>query len=438
MSESGKSMDVNRAVSFRGWREALVGAPGEDFMVPEILAYLRYCRDNRRPASVACALGYFVHIEDGLCFGGDPEAVERAKAALRWFFKSAPREDETGGGRVLRGSGGRQSEPPLAASDLGKEEWEKALVRACRERHFLWRTEECYRRWAKRFADYLSPDSPYKADGGRVAAFLSMLAVEQRCSPSTQKQALNALVFFMKEGLRLEPGKLDYKRAGFRKTAPTVLARSECTALFSALEGTHRLMARLMYGAGLRLMELLRLRIKDVDTVRGQIVVRAGKGGKDRVTVLARSLVADLEVHRKRLEALWEEDRQKGLGGVWLPEGLERKYPKAGIDLRWQWFFPSRSLSKDPASRVLRRHHLSDNAFQSAIKAAAHKAGLYKRVTPHCLRHSFATHLLESGTDIRTVQDLLGHQKIETTQIYLHVMQKPGVGVTSPLDGGKL
>ena len=189
-----------------------------------------------------------------------------------------------------------------------------------------------------------------------------------------------------------------------------------------------------MYGSGLRLTELIGLRVKDVDLERLQVLVRSGKGGKDRVTVLPESLVDRLRSHRERLRELYAEDQRDGVPGVWLPEGLERKYPKAGQSWEWQWFFPSRQLMTDPRSGIRRRHHVLDATFQNAIRQAARKAALHKRVTPHVLRHSFATHLLESGSDIRTVQELLGHQNVVTTQIYTHVMREPGLGVKSPLD----
>jgi integron integrase len=193
-------------------------------------------------------------------------------------------------------------------------------------------------------------------------------------------------------------------------------------------------MAELMYGSGLRLMELLRLRVQHLDVERGQIKVAGGKGDKDRVTVLPEALVAALAEHLTRLKSLYAEDRAAGLAGVWLPEGLDRKYPKAGERWNWQWVFPSRETSIDPATKVRRRHHVIDSTFQNNVRWAAERAGLDKRVTPHVLRHSFATHLLESGTDIRTLQDLLGHENVATTQIYTHVMAKPGMGVRSPLD----
>ena len=239
----------------------------------------------------------------------------------------------------------------------------------------------------------------------------------------------------MQEALRIDLGEMAFARARPRRKIPVVLSRNEIEQLLDALSPGYRLMAEMMYGAGLRLMELLRLRVHHLDLERGQVQVYAGKGGKDRVTVLPESLRPRLEIHLDRLRGLLADDRQAGLPGVWLPEGLARKYQRAGEQWTWQWLWPSRSVMRDPESGMQRRHHILDGTFQNAIRAAADKAGLTKRVTPHVLRHSFATHLLESGTDIRTVQELLGHSKLETTQIYTHVMQKPGLGVKSPLDG---
>lgn len=268
-----------------------------------------------------------------------------------------------------------------------------------------------------------------------VSAFLTSLAVNQRASASSQRQALNALVFLIQEGFGRELGELNFTRARPGTRVPVVLTRDECRRLFQELPGTSRLMAETMYGSGLRLMELLRLRIHHLDFDRGQVQVRGGKGDKDRITILPQSIVPALKLHIERLRTLYRTDREAGMAGVWLPEGLSRKYPRSGEKWEWQWVFPSASPSRDPASGAVRRHHAVDMTFQRAISRAAATARLDKRVSPHVLRHSFATHLLESGTDIRTVQDLLGHSSVETTQIYTHVMQRPGVGVRSPLDG---
>jgi len=324
--------------------------------------------------------------------------------------------------------------PPMAQNDLGGADWERDLIQALRRKGYLWRTEKTYREWAARFARHLLPRSPYSAEGSDVAVYLSRLAVEHRASASTQKQALNALVFFLQEGLRRNLGEFEFRRARARRRVPTVLSRLECRQLFMQLPGTTRLMAEMMYGGGLRLMELLRLRVHHLDLERGQLKVYGGKGDKDRITVLADSLRDRVREHLERLRPLFEADRAAQLPGVWLPEGLGEKYRRAGETWAWQWLFPSREVAIDPATGERRRHHVLDGTFQNAIRKAAGAAGINKRVTPHVLRHSFATHLLESGADIRTVQELLGHESVETTQIYTHVMQRPGLGVRSPLD----
>lgn len=238
----------------------------------------------------------------------------------------------------------------------------------------------------------------------------------------------------MQEALKRDLGKLDFKRAVQRERVPTVLTPEECRRLFNELEGTTRLMAELAYGSGIRLMELLRLRVQHVDLERRQLTVRGGKGDKDRVTVIPETLVEALGRQLETLRKLHKEDRARGLPAVWLPDGLEKKFKRAGERWEWQWLFPSREASRDSETGIVRRHHTLDGAFQNAVRGAAAKARINKRVTPHVLRHSFATHLLEAGTDIRTVQELLGHSSVETTQIYTHVMRKPGIGVRSPLD----
>lgn len=288
--------------------------------------------------------------------------------------------------------------------------------------------------WGRRFAAFIRPRTPEIAGPDEVSAFLSSLAVRQRASASSQRQALNALVFLIQEGFRRELGDLNFRRSLPGTRIPVVMTREECAHLFAAMDGTPRLMAETMYGAGLRLMELLRLRIHHLDFAHGQIQVRGGKGDKDRITVLPGRLAPALQAQIERLRILHERDRASGLAGVWLPEGLARKYQRAGERWEWQWVFPAERPSRDPATGIVRRHHVVDQTFQRLIRHAAGVARIDKRVTPHVLRHSFATHLLESGTDIRTLQDLLGHQSVETTQIYTHVMQKPGLGVRSPLD----
>jgi site-specific recombinase XerD len=293
-------------------------------------------------------------------------------------------------------------------------------------------------------------------------AFLNHLANVENVAAGTQNQALNALSFLYAQVLRIDLGDLgEFLAASKRRRVPVVLSKEEVQRLLSSLEGTYQLMGRVLYGTGIRLMELLRLRVQDVDFARNQIIVRGGKGDKDRVTVLPEALRASLQDHLKRVRLLWEQDVREGFGEVYLPEGLARKYPKAAKEWGWQWVFPSRSrsvdprgeLSVDPESRglgstesrptgkaerqlrpTMRRHHVQETGLQRAVKSAVRLSGITKAISCHTLRHSFATHLLENGYDIRTVQDLLGHKDVTTTQIYTHVMQKPGLGVRSPLD----
>ncbi len=423
-------------VSFPNWLRVLE----QDFSSIEreryrhaILKFLEYCRLHHTAPCVDLAKEYLSRLPS--------QDANGARLSLRWWFVSSRRQGQKNE-RANTSLSGLASEskvrntklPQLAKEDLGGADWERDLIRAIRRKGFLFRTEMTYREWGAKFASFLAPRSPYSAAGEDIGAFLSDLAVQRRASPATQRQALNALVFLIRDGLGIEPGEIDFKRARPKERIPSVLSRDECSRLFAQLPGTNQLMAELAYGAGLRLMELLRLRVHHLDIERQQLRVLSGKGDKDRVTVLPAKLVAALRGHVDRLRVLFGEDRKQGLPGVWLPEGLSRKYSKAGESWEWQWLFPSREVSRDPVSGLTRRHHLSDNAFQNAVRSASRKAGIDKRVTPHVLRHSFATHLLEAGTDIRTLQELLGHQSVETTQIYLHVIKKPGLGVRSPLD----
>ncbi len=326
------------------------------------------------------------------------------------------------------------------------------LKEVLRVKHYSLRTEEAYSQWVRRYLifcrDYRGesghrPDAtggqwihPRELGAADVVAFLNHLANVENVAAATQNQALNAISFLYTQVLRIELGDLgEIMAACKRRRIPVVLSKEETQRLLAALEGSARLMAQVLYGTGLRLLELLRLRIQDIDFDRNQIVVRGGKGDKDRVTVLPESLRTALMEHLKRTKLLWEQDLREGFGEVYLPEGLARKYPKAAREWGWQWVFPSRARSRDPRSGKERRHHVQETGLQRAVKAGLQLSGITKRASCHTLRHSFATHLLENGYDIRTVQDLLGHKDVATTQIYTHVMQKPGIGVRSPLDG---
>ncbi len=304
-----------------------------------------------------------------------------------------------------------------------------------RLKHYSLRTEQAYLDWIKRFILHHGKRHPGDMGAVEVEAFLTHLAVAGKVAASTQNQAKSALLFLYREVLETELPWLDgIERAKAPKRLPVVLTRAEVQAVLSLLSGTHGLIGGLLYGTGLRIMECLRLRVKDVDFARGELLVRDGKGFKDRVTMLPAATATPLREHLERVRALHARDVAAGVGPVFLPYALERKYPRAGREWGWQYVFPAAGLAVDPRGGATRRHHVQDQAFQRAMKQAVRDAGLAKPATPHTLRHSFATHLLESGYDIRTVQELLGHSDVSTTMIYTHVLNRGGRGVVSPLD----
>ena len=304
-----------------------------------------------------------------------------------------------------------------------------------RVKHYSIRTETQYVQWVRRFILFHGKKHPRDMGAPEVEAFLTHLAVEGNVAAATQNQALSALLFLYKEVLAIDlPWLKDVTRAKRPQRMPVVLTRDETRAVLDRMAGVYGLMARLLYGTGMRLMECVRLRVKDVDFARREILVRDGKGAKDRVTMLPDSVVGALQDHLQQRRALFDDDRQKGKATVYMPDALERKYPNAPTEWGWQYIFPSGSYSTDPRSGAERRHHLDEKLLQRAMKRAVQASGLVKPATPHTLRHSFATHLLEAGYDIRTVQELLGHSDVSTTMIYTHVLNKGGRGVTSPLD----
>lgn len=301
--------------------------------------------------------------------------------------------------------------------------------------HYSLRTEQTYEQWIKRFFLFHQMKSPNEMGPEFVQEYLEYLAVDRKISASTQNQALNALVFLYKNILGAPLNEMgDFTRAKRPQRLPVVLSTTETERLLAQLSDVKGLMAGLLYGSGLRLMECLRLRVLDIDFDHSQIVVRDGKGQKDRVTVLPRRYEQQLREHLKSVKEHHNKDLASGGGSVYLWPALERKYPKASKEWIWQYVFPSDQLSADPRTKKVRRHHLHESLLQKAVKDAAVKAGLTKRVSCHVLRHSFATHLLESGSDIRTVQELLGHSDVSTTMIYTHVLNRPGIGVKSPAD----
>ena len=310
------------------------------------------------------------------------------------------------------------------------------MQKALRRKHRSLSTEKSYLKWLKAFGQFCQFKSPKELTPTDLIHFISELAVQKNVAVSTQNQALNALVFLYRYVLNIPLGKEELLpvQATRGKRLPVVLSKSEIHQIFTHLSGLALLMARLIYGSGLRLKECLQLRIQDVDVEQGKLLVRAGKGDKDRYTLLPESLQEDIWSQMQAARKWFEQDRQKGLPGVWLPDALERKYPNAGKQWEWFWLFPSKSLSVDPFSGTVRRHHIHPTTLQTAFKKAVKAAGITKPASIHTLRHSFATHLLEDGYDIRTVQELLGHKNVQTTMIYTHVATRNLLGVRSPLD----
>ena len=302
-------------------------------------------------------------------------------------------------------------------------------------RHYSGRTEQAYRRWILRFLRFHGKRHPSELGGVEVAAFLNWLAQHRRISASTQTQALSALLFLYRHVLGMElPWMNDLVRAPSRPKLPVVLSREEVRSVLRRLEGTERLIALLLYGSGLRLMEALALRVKDLDFEQCQIIVRGGKGDKDRVTMMPEAVKAELRRHLADRRTAHETALRRGAGSVTLPHALERKYPNASREWLWQWVFPGSRTTADTTGPERRRHHLHPSGVQRAVTAAVRGSGIGKRATCHSFRHSFATHLLEDGYDIRTVQELLGHHDVSTTMIYTHVLNRGAFGVRSPAD----
>lgn len=310
------------------------------------------------------------------------------------------------------------------------------MRRVLRAKRYSERTEQAYCLWVRRYIMFHDGTYPSELDEADVNAYLTYLAVEEKVSASTQTQALSAILFLYRHVLFQPLGALgDVVRAKQPKRLPVVLTRQEVRDVLAELDGDMWLMASLLYGTGLRLSELLHLRVLDLDFDRNEITVRSGKGGKDRVTMLPQSLRTPLQVHLRAVKEVHERDLADGWGRVMLPSALERKYPNAPAEWRWQWAFPQARRWRDRATGVQGRHHLHPTVLQRAVSEAARRAGVVKRVGCHTFRHSFATTLLDTGYDIRTIQELLGHKSVNTTMIYTHVLNKGGHGVKSPMDG---
>lgn len=406
--------------------------------------YLGWCRQYEVGCSVSSARAFVDWVRKEK--GADDRLVEQLKTAIQWYFVEGKRQVQpispckpseknlTRKLSVTRNTCGRlgaiQKHLPASSGD------EKRILSLMRRRGMALRTERSYIRWFRDFLKQSGLCSGAEITALNLKSYLSYLAMDREIASSTQKVALNAIVFVAREVFEIDLGEIgDFCRAKNRKRIPVVMSKVEIRRFFEQLSEEKLLMAKLQYASGLRVSELVRLRVKDLDLERNQIVVRCGKGDRDRVAPLSGLLVDALKKHLEGVRRLFEVDLDnRDLAGVYLQEALARKYSHANKDWRWQWVWPSREVSRDPRSGLKRRHHVLDRVYQSAVRRAGIQAKLNKRVTTHTLRHSFATHLLEDGVDIRTVQDLLGHKNIETTQIYLHVMQKPGAGVRSPLD----
>lgn len=337
----------------------------------------------------------------------------------------------------VRGSGrtARLRPAPAALPPLHSPRLLDQLRERIRALHYSLRTEEAYVHWCRAFIRFHGLRHPGELGGQEVEAFLTHLAAKRAVSPSTHGQALSALLFLYGKVLQVDlPWLNEIGRPQRRPHLPVVLTREEVAALLGLMQGVHRLLARLMYGTGLRLTEALQLRVKDIDFRMQALIVRSGKGDKDRVVMLPAVLQAELREQLGLARRIWEQDATEQRGGVAMPHALERKYPRAGSSWAWFWVFPQDHHSTDPRSGVVRRHHLYDQGLQRAFKRALQASGISKAASPHTLRHSFATHLLQSGSDIRTVQALLGHADVATTMIYTHVLKLGGGAVRSPLD----
>lgn len=417
----------------------------------EMARFLKFCKTLPEGTELRPAMeGYGRYIKSQVPVPQDWQ-LEQAREALRCFQKgvenwhiAAPDAEgrvevgfrvKTRGGEdgAMRSVGDwettRQGDGQRSA-----EGWLEKASQTMKVRRLALRTVDTYLGWQRRFLGWAADNGLEPASKPAVEGFMTWLAVERKVSAGTQNQAFSAVLFLTSEVMKRPVEGVDGVRAKRSLYLPVVLSREEVRRLLGVTEGTTGLILKLLYGTGLRQMECLRLRVKDVDLERRVLMVRDGKGGNDRQVMLPKALLGEIKDHMARLRALWEADRAAGLPGVWLPEALGVKYPQAGKELAWQWMFPSKRIGRDPESGSERRHHLHENALTSALKVARERAGIAKRTGCHTLRHSFATHLLEDGADIRTVQDLLGHKSVETTQIYTHVMEGGGTGTRSPLD----
>jgi integron integrase len=389
------------------------------FYVSWVNQFYTFCK--KRPSDTITTEdieGYLKHLSRSR----EDWQVDQASKAINLYQYFKDRENTT---RNKEGQGVSTQWKAVA------EEMQKML----RLMHRSYRTEQAYISWVRRFYLFMKGRSPYSLEAKDVKDFMTYLAVERDVAISTQNQAFNAILFLFRYILDKKIDDIsDAIRAKKNKRLPVVLTKSEIGRLFGKLSGVHLLMAKVIYGCGLRLRECLQLRVKDIDFERKAVTIRSGKGDKDRETVLPESLKETLHEQFNKARKVYEKDRKNNAPGVQLPNALERKYPNAGKEWAWFWVFPSGTLSVDPLTKIVRRHHLYSDVLQKNIRHAGILAKIPKHITVHTLRHSFATHLLEKGYDIRTIQDLLGHKDLNTTMIYTHIMSKNKLGITSPLD----
>ena len=436
-----------KKVYFPRWLEFLESSDLEDsakaFHKSSIFHYLRWCKREKISVTRATAEDYANYVLER--FQPDDSELERVKAGIRWFFTTAQAQGclFPMSMRFRNKSSGTHYTVSSGAGSLEKEiyfktemsEPDKQVATVVRKRGLSYRTEQSYIAWLRRLRRFLGRSDASDFQDSELKLFLDHLANTEHVSAATQKQALSALVFIKEKVYGSPVGDVrDFTRAYERKRIPVVLTRKELQKVLRAMPMLPRHMAQVQYMTGLRLSELLNLRIKDIDLDRRQISVKGGKGDKDRIVPVSDNMVEIIEAQIERARIVHKIDREAGLDGVYISESLNRKFSDASKSFNWFWLWPGKDCSIDPRAGIQRRHHVLDRTYQRHLRQAAKSVGITKRVTSHCLRHSFATHLLEDGVDIRTVQDLLGHKKIETTQIYLHVMQKPGAGVRSPMD----
>lgn len=411
-------------------RRQLVGSSKAQFYVRWVRMFLLEVPEEASRSLQERLTEFLERLKRG---GREDWQVEQAERAIRLYFHNF--QDQT-----KWHSAGAAKVRPAADGSVASVEVLAAMRDQLRLKQYSYRTEQTYADWVERFFRYLDDAAGGKSarhvvTAPRIKDFLAWLVLRRNVGASTQNQAFNAMLFMCREVLQLELGEMqEGLRAKRGRKLPVVMTQDEVCALFKKMDGRARLMAQVIYGGGLRVMECCRLRFKDIDFDNNLIFVRSGKGDKDRSTLLAESLVPELKKHMESVKALHAKDLAAGLDAVWLPNALEQKYPNAGRELGWQWLFPSQTLSTDPRTGKVRRHHVSDMSIQRAVHDGVRKAGIIKPCSVHTLRHTFATQLLLHGVDIRQIQDYLGHSNVETTMVYTHVVKGLRNPAQSPLD----